>query len=817
MKLNDENILLCRANRMIRKTYLMIVMFMLIGGLSEPIVAQELEDFGYNGMRVNGKEARGSRPLLVITASYDGASALAHDNAYYDPLIFNLFGQSVSSYTLEVSNGRFFWSRAGQGIIGPMRLSAAKAALGINERIQLITGAAVGFGIDFKQFDSNNDDSITNDELGVLIIDNGSFDAATTPPIPCFKPVGTTVSLCMKISIAGHRSSMMTLAHELSHQLGTLDLYGACECLNSDITLMGPTIYGGSSPDDQRAYHLDPWHKMRLGWAEPMIRSIRTPGFEYLFAPQLLRGEAAVILYDPARGTNEYFIIEYRTRSTSKGGGYDRNVASEGLAIWHVQTDGNRNPIVIPGVGDAVLQEGAPGLAPGSRSLWRSGSFTPLLRWADGSSLPARVFASPFITGSDAMSISWGYTFSQVARASGSLIQSTFGTKGNFELVVPHPESGLAHYYRDNDIAGVPWVGPSRFGESLGKVDAVSLIQSSFGTGAGNLEVIARAGNNLVFLWRDDAPIKWHGPYTLATGVRGNPALIQGRFGNVGNFELVVPMASGGIGFFFRNNDDPNLPWEGPFVFGQSLGQVEAVALLQSNYRSPGGGGHLEVIARVGSELVFFWREDQEPFTWNGPYPLIKGVTGIPSIIQGCFGATGNFEMVVPLASGGLAHFFRNNDDPNIPWVGPFPFGQGIGTVDSVSLIQSNYSSGGGAGHLEVVAQTHDDLHFFWREDKPPFTWSGPYPINPPKSYTPYITGAVVSGKKLFVYGQNFDSGAVIILNGKRQPTANSAQDPTTTLIANKSGKKVVRGQSVTIQVSNSDGSLSQEFSYIRP
>ena len=33
-------------------------------------------------------------------------------------------------------------------------------------------------------------------------------------------------------------------------------------------------------------------------------------------------------------------------------------------------------------------------------------------------------------------------------------------------------------------------------------------------------------------------------------------------------------MASGGVAHYWRNNDDPMLPWHGPTVFGQELGIV---------------------------------------------------------------------------------------------------------------------------------------------------------------------------------------------------------------------------------------------------
>jgi hypothetical protein len=46
-----------------------------------------------------------------------------------------------------------------------------------------------------------------------------------------------------------------------------------------------------------------------------------------------------------------------------------------------------------------------------------------------------------------------------------SLIQSTYGKKGNFELVVPLATGGLAHYSRNNDQEGLPWSEPVIFGD----------------------------------------------------------------------------------------------------------------------------------------------------------------------------------------------------------------------------------------------------------------------------------------------------------------------------------------------------------------
>jgi hypothetical protein len=211
-------------------------------------------------------------------------------------------------------------------------------------------------------------------------------------------------------------------------------------------------------------------------------------------------------------------------------------------------------------------------------------------------------------------------------------------SKGNFELVMPLAAGGLAHYSRDNDVPGLPWRGPTLFAQGVGQVDAVSLIQSNFsaaGSGSGNLELVARVGDRLAFFWRDDLPpFPWHGPVFFASGVAGTPALIQSHFGVEGHFELVVPRAAGGLAYYWRDNDAPGLPWNGPFDFGTGVGQVDAVALIQSTFSAGGGVGNFEVVARVGNRLAFFWRMDTPPFAWSEPAFFVDGVSGTPALIQ---------------------------------------------------------------------------------------------------------------------------------------------------------------------------------------
>jgi hypothetical protein len=72
------------------------------------------------------------------------------------------------------------------------------------------------------------------------------------------------------------------------------------------------------------------------------------------------------------------------------------------------------------------------------------------------------------------------------------------------------------------------------------------------------------------------------------------------------------------------------------------------------------------------------------------------------------------------------------------------------------------------------------------------------------------VTSASVSGKKLFLSGESFLVGAVILLNGEEEKTRNDDQNPSTMLIAKKAGKKIKPGDRV--QVRNPDGTLSDEF-----
>ena len=123
----------------------------------------------------------------------------------------------------------------------------------------------------------------------------------------------------------------------------------------------------------------------------------------------------------------------------------------------------------------------------------------------------------------------------------------------------------------------------------------------------------------------------------------------------------------------WRNNDDPALPWilSTPNAFFADK-RFDAVSIVRGNLGSlPGGFGdpdNIEGVGRVGTDLYHFWRDNNG---WHlDAQPFVSAVTGTPSIIKSHYEIHGNFEVVTPIASGGLAHWFRNNDALGFfPWL----------------------------------------------------------------------------------------------------------------------------------------------------
>ena len=196
-----------------------------------------------------------------------------------------------------------------------------------------------------------------------------------------------------------------------------------------------------------------------------------------------------------------------------------------------------------------------------------------------------------------------------------ALIRSRFGNPGNLEVIVPKPDVGLAHYWRDGD-ASQPWheaTPPSADGHWSG----VAVIHSSYG----NLELVGVRDGELRHHWQAGAGGNWSNAVRVTNELYyGRPALIQSSFGQVGNFEVAASRYNGGLAHSWRNNDAPNMPWSDPTVFGRDVDGrqqlFEDVSLLQSSF------GRLEAVARMLDGGLRHFR-DGGGAPWEGPIDLL--------------------------------------------------------------------------------------------------------------------------------------------------------------------------------------------------
>ncbi|WP_437636247.1 poly(ethylene terephthalate) hydrolase family protein [Sorangium sp. So ce854] len=284
-------------------------------------------------------------------------------------------------------------------------------------------------------------------------------------------------------------------------------------------------------------------------------------------------------------------------------------------------------------------------------------------------------------------------------------------SRGALELVLPAADApfGVEHHRREG--AGGPWRHVATFARELGEVGAATLIQSNFGD-LGNLEAVARAGDRLAAFWCAPAgEPSWSEPRFFAEGAAGDPALIQGGSGGRGDFELVVPHASGGIAHYHRDNDTAELAWRGPTVLGADVGRFEAVAMIQR-------GGDLEVVARAGDRLLMFRRVGGHGGAWQGPEEVVSGVRGTPALFRSTSGGEGALELYSPLAGVGLARWCRSEGARGARFRGPTVFATDLGRCDAVSAIERRP-----LGRIELAVRAGGQVFHIVRNGD---TWSRP-------------------------------------------------------------------------------------------
>jgi hypothetical protein len=161
-------------------------------------------------------------------------------------------------------------------------------------------------------------------------------------------------------------------------------------------------------------------------------------------------------------------------------------------------------------------------------------------------------------------------------------------------------------------------------------------------------------------------------------------SLTRSRGGENGNFEVVIPWPDGGLAHFWRNNDDPAMPWHGPTIFGK--GRYQGASVIESDFRAfEGRLGNLEVVAVAeNGDAEHWWRENGGTFRWSQAPTIVTQAKGVPSLAYSGARFKGSgfffdldahgpseFFAVIPAKGSGFNMFRKRNEER------PDPHGSG--------------------------------------------------------------------------------------------------------------------------------------------
>lgn len=299
----------------------------------------------------------------------------------------------------------------------------------------------------FNRYDTNGDGRVDSSELVILRFgadpgiggqmggSGGYWLDGTYTPLGPVRLDGVDVET--SVLLVAKNTTLAGLLHEMLHTWGGVDVYGPCfGCHNQNATIMA------AMRGDDGLMQLDPWHRARFGWSQPVFVPIsdamRQAGGIRAFAAQgagSVEMQRPLAFYDPAKGLSEYFLVEFRTPfPTCSGsslpnnacpGNIDGSVADMGFAVWHVMTDTNNQILSVNRSNDPTgrfrwspddppeantrglgVIDPTTGLI-GTPRFLRPGDGEMALRWMDGTDTGLRLQSGPTARTSSGALLRW--------------------------------------------------------------------------------------------------------------------------------------------------------------------------------------------------------------------------------------------------------------------------------------------------------------------------------------------------------------------------------------------------------------------------
>lgn len=178
--------------------------------------------------------------------------------------------------------------------------------------------------VDYAVFDRNANNQITDDELVVFVVlesQNAADNCGGTRPIKAGAALdGKTFPKAW--SFGATRTNTITHIHEVSHQ--ALD-HNDGSYASGRLDVSGPTC----GLPNTSFWDYNSWHKLHFGWTTPTV--VSKDGY-YDVGRWDTTGQS-YLLYDPDKGTGNYFLVENRQRTANT---YEATASDSGLVIWRV-------------------------------------------------------------------------------------------------------------------------------------------------------------------------------------------------------------------------------------------------------------------------------------------------------------------------------------------------------------------------------------------------------------------------------------------------------------------------------------------------